>query len=71
MEYLLIVYLTVISPEEGEKNIELKMPYSTKSKCIKASQKLDFSLNFPGAKIKTKSECIIKNYYNKVDGIET
>ena len=47
MEFLLIVYLTVISPEEGEKNIELKMPYSTKSKCIKASQKLDFSLNFP------------------------
>ena len=40
MEFLLIVYLTVISPEEGEKNIELKMPYSTKSKCIKASKKL-------------------------------
>ena len=50
MEFLLIVYLTVISPEEGEKNIELKMPYSTKSKCIKASKKLDFSFNFPGAK---------------------
>ena len=71
MEFLLIVYLTVISPEEGEKNIEFKMPYSTKSKCIKASKKLDFSFNFPGAKISTKSECIIKNNYNKVDGIET
>ncbi len=71
MEFLLIVYLTVISPEEKEKNIELKIPYATKAKCIKASKKLDFSLNFPGAKIKTKSECIIKNNYNKVDGIET
>ena len=71
MEFLLIVYLTVISPEEGEKIIELTMPYSTKSKCIKASKKLDFSFNFPGAKIKTKSECIIKKNYNKVDGIET
>ena len=59
MEFLLIVYLTVISPEEGEKNIELKMPTLQNQNALK-HLKTDFSLIFLEQKLRLNQSVLLK-----------
>ena len=54
MTYILLIALTLSSPEQESKDIELRIPYSNKEECLKASKKIDFSFKFPGKEIKTK-----------------
>ena len=65
MSYILLIVLTLSSPNQESKDIELRIPYLNKEECLKASKKIDFSFKFPGKEIKTKSECIPKD--SKVD----
>ena len=61
MTYILLIVLTLSSSEKGSKDIELRIPYSNKEECLKASKKIDFSFKFPGKEIITKSACILEN----------
>ncbi len=65
MTYILLIILTITSPNQDSKEIELKIPYSNKEECIKASKQIDFSIKLPGKKITTNSKCILKD--SKVD----
>ena len=71
MTYILLIVLTLSSPEQESKDIGLRIPYSNKEECLKASKKIDFSFKFPGKEIKTKSECIPKDNNKKDEGLET
>ena len=71
MTYTLLIILTLSSPEQESKNIELRIPYNSEEECLKASKKIDFSFKFPGKEIKTKSECIPKENNKSEDNIET
>ena len=71
MTYILLIVLTLSSPEQDSKDIKLRIPYSNKEECLKASKKIDFSFKFPGKEIKTKSECIPKDNNKKDEGLET
>lgn len=70
MTYILLIILTLSSPDQESKNIELRIPYSNKEECLKASKKIDFSFKFPGKEIKTKSVCLTKDPVND-DNLET
>ena len=70
MKYILLIVLTLSGPEQESKDIELRIPYSNKEECLKASKKIDFSFKFPGKEIKTKSECIPKDNSKSEDNIE-
>ena len=61
MTYILLIVLTLSSPEQESQDIELRVPYGNKEECLKASKKIDFSFKFPGKEIKTKSACILEN----------
>ena len=61
MTYILLIVLTLSSPEQESKDIELRIPYSNKEECLKASKKIDFSFKFPGKEIVTKSALILEN----------
>ena len=70
MTYILLIILTLSSPNQESKEIELRIQYPNKEECLKASKKIDFSFKFPGKEIKTISKCIPKD--SKVDdNIET
>ena len=56
MTYILLIIITLSSPEQETKDIELRIPYNNEEKCLKASKKIDFSFKFPGKEITTKSE---------------
>ena len=71
MTYILLIVLTLSSPEQESKDIELRIPYSKKEECLKTSKKIDFSFKFPGKEIKTKSECIPKDNSKENENIET
>ena len=71
MTYILLIVLTLNSPNQESKNIELRIPYSNEQECIKASNKIDFSFKFPGKEIKTKSECIPIDNSQNDENIET
>ena len=71
MTYILLIILTLSSPDQESKDIELRIPFSNKEECLKASKKIDFSFKFPGKEIKTKSECIPKDSEVVDDNIET
>ena len=60
MTYILLIVLTLSSPEQESKDIELRIPYSDKEECIKESEKIDFSFKLPGKEIKPKSKCLIE-----------
>ena len=61
MDYILLIVLTVFSSDKEPREIELRLPYSSKEECLKAEKKIDFSFKFPGKELKTKSKCILKN----------
>ena len=42
MTYILLIVLTLNSPEQESKDIELRIPYSNKEECLKASKKNRF-----------------------------
>ena len=71
MKYILIILVTIIIPQEDKKKIELKIPFSSKQECLEASEKIDFSLSFSGAEIKTNSKCIPEESNQKQEDIET
>ena len=71
MTYILLIVLTLSSPDQESKDIKLRIPFSNKEECLKASKKIDFSFKFPGKEIKTKSECIPKDSKVNDDNIET
>tara|TARA_E500000178_G_scaffold344522_1_gene392962 strand:+ start:842 stop:961 length:120 start_codon:yes stop_codon:yes gene_type:complete len=39
MTYILLIVLTLSSPEEESKDIEFRIPYNNKVECLKASKK--------------------------------
>ena len=61
MDYILLIVLTVLSSDKEPKEIELRLPYSSKEECLKAEKKIDFSFKFPDKELKTTSKCILKN----------
>ena len=69
MTYVLLILVTLSSPELESKDIELRIPYSNKEEFLKASKKIDFSFKFPGKEIITKSSCILEN--KNVENIQT
>ena len=71
MTYILLIVLTLSSPGQDSKDIELRIPYSNEAECLKASKKIDFSFKFPGKEIKTKSVCIPKDPKANDDNLET
>jgi len=71
MKYILLIVLTLSSPNQESKDIELRIPYVNKEECLKASEKIDFSFKFPGTEIKTESECIPKDSKADKDILET
>ena len=71
MTYILLVILTLSSPNKESKEIEIRIPYSNKEKCLKASEKIDFSFKFPGTEIISKSKCILKDSEAFKDNLET
>ncbi len=71
MTYILLIVLTLSAPEKESKDIELRITYSNKEECLKASKKIDFSFKFPGKEIKTKSECIPKDASKGNENLET
>ena len=71
MKYILLIVVTFMSPQEDKKKIELKIPFSSKQECLEASEKVDFSLIFPSAEIKTNSTCIAKEDIIKQQDLET
>jgi len=71
MTYILLIILTLSSPDQESKDIELRIPYVNKEECLKASEKIDFSFKFPGKEIKTKSVCIPKDPKVNDDNLET
>ena len=71
MTYILLIILTLSSPDQESKNIELRIPYSNEEECLKASEKIDFSFKFPGKEIKTKSVCLPKDPKINDDNLET
>lgn len=70
MTYVLLIVLTLSNTEQELKDIELRIPYSNKEECLKASKKIDFSFKFPGKEFKTKSECIPKDISQRNENIE-
>ena len=60
MDYILLIVLTVFSSDKEPREIELRLPYSSKEECLKAEKKIDFSFKFPGKELKTTSKCILK-----------
>tara|TARA_B100000700_G_C14646271_1_gene669799 strand:- start:29 stop:244 length:216 start_codon:yes stop_codon:yes gene_type:complete len=71
MTYILLIILTLSSPNQDSKGIELSIPYYSKEECLKASKKIDFSFKFPGNEIKTVAKCIPKESQPDDDNIET
>lgn len=71
MTYILLIVLTLSSPEQESKDIELRIPYSNEEECLKASRKINFSFKFSGKDIKTNSECIPKENNKDENNIET
>ena len=71
MTYILLIILTLSSPDQESKDIELRIPFSNKEECLKASKKIDFTFKFPGKEVKTMSECIPKDSKIDDDNIET
>ena len=70
MTYILLILLTLSSPNQDSKNIELRIPYSNKEECLKASKKIDFSFKFPETEIISKSKCILKDSEADKDNLE-
>ena len=71
MKYILLIIITLSGSEKESKDIELRIPYSNKEECLKASKKIDFSLKFPRKEFKTKSQCIPKDTIQGNENIET
>ena len=53
MTYILLIILTLSTPDQESKDIELRIPFSNKEECLKASKKIDFTFKFPGKEVKT------------------
>ena len=70
MTYILLIVLTLSSPEQKSKDIKLRIPYSNKEECLKASKKIDLSLKFSRKEFRTKSECISKDTSQRNENIE-
>ena len=71
MTYILLIILTLSSSNQELKNIELRIPFSNKEECLKASKKINFTFKFPGKEVKTNSECLPKDSKIDDDNIET
>ena len=71
MTYILLIILTLSSSDQDLKNIELRIPFSNKEECLKASKKINFTFKFPGKELITKSECLPKDSKIDDDNIET
>ena len=70
MAYTLLIVLTIYSSNQEPKEIELRLPYSSKEECLKAEKKVDFSFKFPGKELKTTSKCILKNEDMREENLE-
>ena len=70
MDYILLIVLTVLSSDKEPKEIELRLPYSSRVECLKAERKIDFSFKFPGKELKTTSKCILKNEDMREENVE-
>ena len=40
MDYILLIVLTVFSSDKEPREIELRLPYSSKEECLKAEKKI-------------------------------
>ena len=45
MTHILLIVLTVFSSDKEPKEIELRLPYSSKEECLNAEKKIDFSFS--------------------------
>ena len=71
MDYILLIILTVFSSDKQPKEVELRLPYSSKEECLNAEKKIDFSFKFPGKELKTTSKCILRNEDMREKNVET
>ena len=71
MDYILLIILTVFSSDKQPKEVELRLPYSSKEECLNAEKKIDFSFKFPGKELKTTTKCILRNEDMREKNVET
>ena len=71
MDYILLIILTVFGSDKQPKEVELRLPYSSKEECLNAEKKIDFSFKFPGKELKTTSKCILRNEDMREKNVET